>query len=205
MIPKIIHQIWVGPQEMPDKIARYCENTKKIFKDHEYKFWSNDNLPELPEDCKKVFSRYTEKPAFQADILRYFVVNKYGGIYLDSDFECYEKFDHVFEKSFFCVNPNGNSWHVCNGVFACAPNSPILTNILNDISSIKGYFGPLLLSKYILDYMNLPYKTDIKKNAMDNTYIQCEGPEKFFRKNQGYCFHDALRSWLPNRKRKEFS
>jgi mannosyltransferase OCH1-like enzyme len=194
MIPKIIHQIWVGEKERPEHIKKYMEGVKSIFSDHEYIFWNNDNLPELNEDCQKKFLQYKEKPAFQADLLRYVILNKYGGIYLDSDFECYKKFDHIFEKPFFCVNRN---WHVTNAIFACESNNPILTNILKDVLKIKGYLGPLLLSQYILNFMGLPYKTNIFKSAKSHEYIQCETDLKFYRKENSYCFHDALESWLP--------
>lgn len=197
---KIIHQIWIGPETIPPHVQQYCAYTKSLFHDYEYMFWNNDNLPEMPEGCVRQFNRYKKrgKPALQADILRYFVMNKYGGIYLDADFCCVRRFDSIINKDFFCVSPNLREFHVCNGIFACNKSNPILTKLLNELKD-EPYHGPLLFTKYVSEFLGIPYKTHIYKYLQenDNHYVQCGKPQDFFRKDTGYCYHDALKSWLP--------
>jgi mannosyltransferase OCH1-like enzyme len=198
MIPQILHQIWIGPNQMPDHIKRYCDINRKIFYDYEYKFWCNENIPDMPDKCKSQMERYGKinKYAFQADILRYYLLNQYGGIYLDVDFLCSKRFDNLITKSFFCVNPNRKAFHVCNGVFACLPNNPILTKLLNELKD-EPYHGPLLLTMYISEYIGVKYKTNILSHLKDNPndYLECGQPEDFF-SVKGYCFHNALKSWI---------
>lgn len=202
-IPKIIHQIWIGKNPMPDHIHEYCQKTRNLYSDYEYMFWNNDNIPEMPEQCIRQMERYEKrnKPAFQADILRYYVANKFGGIYLDVDFVCNRRFDDMIEKPFFCVSPNLRGFHVCNGVFACSPNNNILTKLIDELKS-EPYHGPLLFTKYISDFLGVNYRTHIynylKENPSD--FVQCGDAKDFFRKD-GYCFHHALRSWIKNRKK----
>lgn len=205
MIPKIIHQIWIGPNKIPDKIQSYCDGVKEKFNDYEYMFWNNDNLPNLPKRCKLQMKRYggKNKPALQADILRYYVLNKHGGIYIDADFICYESFGHIIKKPFFCVSPNTMAYWACNGLFGCEPNNPILNMLLLELGREPTH-GPQLLTRYILQYLGFGDRTNLYAYLESNPhdYIQCEKPNKFFRKGGEYCYHDALRSWQPKRKAK---
>lgn len=205
MIPKIIHQIWIGPNPIPSHLEKHQESIKKEFYDYEHMFWNNENLPELPQNCKDQISRYGKKNqyAFQADVLRYFLLNKYGGIYMDIDFFCSKRFDHLIKKPFFCVNPNANGFHACNGIFGCEKNNPILSKLLKELKN-EIYHGPLLFSSYIHDYLNIPYRTHIFNHLKENPneYIDCFPAQWFFLKRTGYCYHDALRSWLPRNQKK---
>lgn len=203
MIPKIIHQIWIGPNPIPEKVKGYCELAKSKFSDYEYMFWNNDNIPELPTKCQNQIKKYEKKQkyAFVADILRYYILNEYGGVYLDVDFIVYNNFSELIDKPFFCVNPNYNCYHVCNGVFGCEPNNPILSKLLDELKN-EIYHGPLLFSKYISDFIGVPNKTHIKKHLDSNphNYVQCLKAEDFFRRNSKYCYHEALHTWS-NRKK----
>lgn len=202
MIPKIIHQIWIGPNSMPQNVQEYCRNTKSLFDDYNYMFWDNNNIPSMPDVCSAQFERYGKKAkyAFQADILRYYVLNKYGGIYLDVDFMCQKRFDHLITKNFFCVSPNLKGFHVCNGILACEKQNPILTKLLNELKN-EPYHGPILLSKYISEFLNIEFKTHIYNYLQDNPhpYVQCMPPKEFFNRKQGCCYHEALKSWLPKK------
>ena len=197
MIPKIVHQIWIGPNPIPQKVIPYIDTVKQKFDDYEYMFWDNSNLPELPKNCQEIFNskRYKLKPALQADVIRYFVLNQYGGLYLDIDFYVKERFDHLFTKDFFCVRPNKIGWHCCNGVFACEKNNPILTKIITEMKP-EVYHGPLLFSKYILEYMGLSYGSNVFQGAKSNDYVKCEDCDDFFNAKGRYAYHDALKSWL---------
>ena len=205
MIPKIIHQIWIGPNSFPSHVQDYCTNIKNIFHDYEYKFWNNDNLPTMSDKCVRQFDRYGKrgKYAFQADILRYYIMNTFGGIYLDVDFICNKRFDHLIQKPFFCVTPNNNFFHVCNGIFACTSNNPILTRLLKELRD-DIYHGPLYFTKHISNFIGVSYGTHIYNYLENNPsdFIECSNAKHFFTKT-GYCFHDALKSWLPRRNKKQ--
>lgn len=87
MIPKIVHQIWVGKFEMPDREKRFVSDARDINKSFEHVLWTDNNLPELPPKVKELsdYFSHAENYALQADILRVFLVKKYGGIYVDVD------------------------------------------------------------------------------------------------------------------------
>jgi hypothetical protein len=88
MIPKIIHQIWIGPNKRPDKwIDTFRIDYINKNPEYQYILWNEDNIDSL----------FTEFPIYRivydleytyngkSDILRYLILYNYGGIYLDSD------------------------------------------------------------------------------------------------------------------------
>ena len=84
---KIIHQIWVGEYEMPNKEKYFLERCKKINPDFIHILWTNENLPILPEKVQAHCDYFTAKKdyAFVADVLRVYLIHEYGGLYIDLD------------------------------------------------------------------------------------------------------------------------
>lgn len=89
MIPKILHQIWVGGP-MPDHLSAYCRQLRDLHPDWEYRLWSADDLAWIRH--RDLFDRWEElaplnRGQFQANIARLEVLHRHGGIYLDCDME----------------------------------------------------------------------------------------------------------------------
>jgi len=202
-IPKIIHQIWVGPNAIPDNIKECMKTVKNNFPDFDYILWNNDNVPEMPENVKKQFDKYGSMGihAFQADILRLYVLNQYGGIFLDADFLVRQNFFETIEKPFWCVIANATTRrHVFNGIFACESHNPILSKLLLEMSDeplggngLQGH-GPLLLSRYIREFANIPKDYNIYQHLTNNPhpYVQCDSHVNF--ENGKYTKHLFLGS-----------
>lgn len=55
LIEKNIHQIWVGEYDVPPRDKEFCEEIKEKHPNYNYFFWTNDNLPEIPERFKRTF------------------------------------------------------------------------------------------------------------------------------------------------------
>jgi len=107
MIPKIIHQVWIG-DEIPEDYQESIESVKKHFSEWEYKLWLNDENRQFIKDNFKWFldsyDKY-EKDINRADAVRYFQLYKYGGMYVDMDIDVYENFDHLLLNSSCCLFP----------------------------------------------------------------------------------------------------
>lgn len=208
-IPKIVHQIWIGPNKPGEKIKNCMDNTKNIFKDFEYMLWDNDNIPKMPSNVQEQFEKYGKMgiPAFQADILRLYVLNIHGGLFLDADFYVKQNFFHIIQKPFWCVAANAmHLKHVFNGIFACEKNNPILSKIINEMKDETNYsikrgglsaagHGPFFLSKYIREFANIPAKCSIFQylKKYPDKYVQCESNLEFERGK--YTRHLFLGSW----------
>lgn len=205
MIPKIIHQIWIGPKTIPKYCLDHMETWKRIHPDYQYMLWTNENLPELPPKAKAQFDRYgrMEKWAFQCDILRFYILNIYGGVYVDVDYECFKKIDPLLEKQMFFVLRGLNIHWVPNSIFGSEPNNPLLNYILDNLVD-EPYHGPVFLGREIKRYLNLDIGKIVKCDAIQEACVNrsdilCVPGKYFFNRKEPekYAFHQALQSWLP--------
>ena len=76
MIPKIIHQIWVGEYRIPKREKNLIEEVKQKHPEFEHILWTNDNIPTLPPVLKEVYDLFGSRKhyTFQADLLRIFII-----------------------------------------------------------------------------------------------------------------------------------
>ena len=83
IIPKIIHQIWIGPNKIPniwmDTIKNFC---KKY--DYKYMLWDNNAVNNFTL-TNKVYYDIEKTYNGKSDILRYEILYNHGGIYIDAD------------------------------------------------------------------------------------------------------------------------
>jgi len=140
LIPLKIHQIWIGPKTLPDKFKWMIETWKKKHSNWTYKLWTNEDLKDFKLKNQKVFDMATNWGA-KADILRYEILNREGGVYVDIDFECLQPLDILNQNYNFycCIVENTNV--IANGIIGSIANHPILQKCIDDISRIKGFKG----------------------------------------------------------------
>lgn len=136
-IPKVIHQIWLGPRQIPEQ---YIENSKKwkvLHPSWRYKLWRESDLKGWDFESKDLFNKassYQEK----SDILRYEILNKYGGLYVDMDYTPLKNFDDVHEKYTFygSIEPilsKNQNLTIANSLIASEPNNIIFSETLRSI------------------------------------------------------------------------
>ena len=90
-IPRIFHRIWLGPKPLPDYAVEYGAGWLRHHPNWEIRLWTEDNLPEMVN--RKRFDAGAGHYGFQADVLRLEIMRQYGGIYLDTDFECQQNLE----------------------------------------------------------------------------------------------------------------
>ena len=97
-IPKIIHQLWIGPKPPPTKFMQTWKDKHEKL-GFEYIFWNEQ------EFIKRGFtsqlqSRIDSMSEWngKADILRWEILYKYGGVFVDADSICIEPFDTLIQK-----------------------------------------------------------------------------------------------------------
>ena len=89
LIPKIIHQIWLGNNPMP---TEWIDTVKKFAAKfgYEHKMWTETSVSAQlgMEEFPSIHAMYTtsmNELAGKADIIRLVALYKYGGIYIDAD------------------------------------------------------------------------------------------------------------------------
>lgn len=100
-IPRIFHQIWIGEDPFPKEYARYQKSWLRRNPGWELRFWREDDLP---SDLRRteIYERLRQ-PAERSDLLRLELLHRYGGVYLDSDFECRRSIEPLLERVTFFV------------------------------------------------------------------------------------------------------
>ena len=129
MIPKAIHYCWFGGGKKP-KLSKKCiESWKRFCPDYEIKEWNEDNfdftvMPFMTEAYK------AKKYAFVSDVARLLVLEKYGGIYFDTDVELIKDISPLMNDDGFIGFEN--DMYVNSGqVIACVPNNPIISEMIS--------------------------------------------------------------------------
>lgn len=89
---------------LPEKIKNNIEYLKQNNKDWNYMFFDDDDMIQEIKDYDIDINILNKKyGAMIADIFRYIVVQKYGGVYLDIKSTCYRKFSTFINSSLLLV------------------------------------------------------------------------------------------------------
>jgi hypothetical protein len=90
---KIIHQIWVG-SPIPENFRILVNKLKLKNPNYDHILWDkNMFIEEFPES--RIFFELECVPAFLADYMRLRILNKYGGWYIDVDYEAFISLDSL--------------------------------------------------------------------------------------------------------------
>ena len=100
MIPKIIHYCWFGKGMMPKSQRECIKGWKRLMPDYEIIRWYESSF-DLESYPLAKYACEVKKYALASDVCRYNVLSQYGGIYLDTDVEVYQRFDRFLEFDFF--------------------------------------------------------------------------------------------------------
>lgn len=91
---KVIHYCWFGRTKKNRLIKRCIDSWKKFCPEYTIIEWSEGNFN--INCCEYVQEAYRQKKwAFVSDYCRFYVLEKYGGIYLDTDVELVKKLDDL--------------------------------------------------------------------------------------------------------------
>jgi mannosyltransferase OCH1-like enzyme len=137
MIPKVFHQIWINKEspELPEKFRIYRDGWLALHPDWEYKLWNLDNLDFIPRRMDLVSS--APNYAQMADILRYEILLRHGGVYLDTDFECLRNIDEILVgvRNFSCSE---DAQSISIGILGAEQNSIYMERCLNALPKHVG-------------------------------------------------------------------
>ena len=84
LIPRVFHQIWLGDKPLPDRFRKWADAWLSLNPGWSMQWWTDDHLPEI---INRQEYEIADRMAAKSDILRYEICAKFGGVYIDSDFE----------------------------------------------------------------------------------------------------------------------
>ena len=158
-IPKILHQLWIGPLPMPKRLMDTWSNkhpdweiirwTEKEIEKRGIQFKCQHRIDEMPEWNGK------------ADIMRWEILHEFGGVFVDADSHCLEPLDKdIFLKGGAFAgyeNEEVRPGLVATGTMGFPPHHPLCRDAVqwildNDVSPERTnkkawqLVGPLLLT-----------------------------------------------------------
>lgn len=201
MIPKIIHCVWFGKGEMNDRAKHCIETWKNVLPDYKIMKWTEDNFDINYNDFTRQ-SYENKKYAFTSDVARLWALDKYGGIYMDTDVEVYKSLDEFLENPAFTGFEDIN--YPVTATLGAEKGNPVIKMMLAYYNAIdfKLYEDWRDYIKYgetstcmqsnILGLLGI----DRQKNEIQRIKNFVVYPrEYFFTKDEGYTYHSFNGSW----------
>lgn len=138
MIPRVIHQVWVGPP-VPEHLARYMAAWQELHPDWEYVLWRDEELgwlehADLVADAAQLAPRNVGQ--FVSNIARMEILLRFGGVYIDSDMEPRKRIDPLLEgtDAFTAWHPAASGFddhtYLTNALMGAVPDHPAFASLV---------------------------------------------------------------------------
>lgn len=206
-IPKIIHQTW-KTCKLDQKLKLFTNTWKEKNPDFEYRFY-NDN-----KCFKFIHNNYPEyldlyedlKPVERADIFRYLILHKHGGIYADIDTECFKPMGpllELFENSIITGYEYNEPVQYLQWLIMCPKGCPTMLELVEEIKKRNNFkfFVSFVRSNNKLTYWltGPELYTKILQKTRGHVSVLQKGRLGSFDKtlidNNSYIQHHFIGSW----------
>jgi mannosyltransferase OCH1-like enzyme len=164
MIPKVINQIWLGPIDV--ETSKLQQNLKKSLDVSVYKLWTDAEASRITGPYFDGVLTDTElwnastSYAMKSDLLRYLILEKWGGWYIDSDFIMKRDIGQIFCGSSLTVAAE-SMWYT-NSIIGASKKNEFLESLNSEIwhkrkslemisrnQSILEITGPIIFTKIL--------------------------------------------------------
>lgn len=160
MIPRVLHQIWLGPAELPERHQRWRRQFVRQNPGWDCRLWTDANHP-------PVFNRRawdiagglpgTVGHAIRADILRLEILARFGGVYLDTDVRPVRPLDEFCDVPAWAARERREI--ITNCAMGFPPNHPAMWRAVDLIDEsffryrrVVDQAGPTLLRRVFPQY-----------------------------------------------------
>jgi len=133
MIPRVIHQVWVGNKERPDE---WMDTWKKMMPNWDYVLWTEKEI-----DALNMVNSHQYKSLIRdgniagaVDFARVEILERHGGLYVDADSICLQTLeDTKFVKGSFLAGIEYDH-RVGNSIIGSVAHHPIMKHYLARLS-----------------------------------------------------------------------
>lgn len=147
-IPKIIHVIWINGKiqdcSVPKELKKYIDTWKDMHPDWEYKLWTDADVEKIKLHNQDLYDD-AKNFGMKSDILRYEIVYKYGGVYVDTDLECLKPLDRLHYTYDFYIGTeplDSRFLQIGSAILGARPGHPVLKHIIQTMrTSYKKHKG----------------------------------------------------------------
>lgn len=147
-IPKIIHQVWSGKYEpLPDAFAELAQTWKDCHPEWTYMFWDNQRIDEfIHGNYPQYIERYNSFPydIQRWDAIRYLILYKMGGMYVDFDYECFDNIEPLLKgECCFAMEPKEHTFdkykdcYFNNALMFAIPQNEFMYKIIERVFTVS--------------------------------------------------------------------
>jgi hypothetical protein len=156
-IPYHFHLICLSTP-VPQNYNNLITQMRRLHPKCKITLWTQKNIATFPFANKAAFT-YASTPEEKISLLCYEILNKYGGIYVDSNFEFLQPLDKLLRTThFFGALGHAQTLELSSEIIGCAPHHPIIRKCLTctlagsktDPMAIKKRSGSLHLTECFL-------------------------------------------------------
>ena len=164
MIPRRLHAVWIGPQPAP---TAWLRTWREKHPNWAYRLWGNKDLASFPWRCRKQIDAMPEWNG-KADIMRWEILQRFGGVVVDADSVCVVPFDDSFLVHYAFASYEHETLQpglVATGTVGAEPGAPFLEEIVRAIETrplvgrARESVGPKLLTEFAHDLHIYPART----------------------------------------------
>jgi len=91
-VAKIVHRVWLGGSRLPEAAERYGESWRAHHPDWEHKLWREEEV-EAEQLVSAALLARCRSASEQSNLVRYGLMARFGGVYVDTDMECLHPLD----------------------------------------------------------------------------------------------------------------
>lgn len=149
-IPTIIHQIWSDSEmPLPEHFKVLCDTWKKDYPEWEYRLWNDQMMDQfVQEHYPQYWNIYSRFPynVQRWDAVRYLILDKMGGMYIDVDYESLSPINELIENKTCCFAQEPKSHCKAfekfkreidqvfnNAMILCTPGHPFIRKVINTV------------------------------------------------------------------------
>lgn len=134
---------------MSSQMLEWRHTWKKYNPDYEFILWNDEKINKL-ELIRHDMIKYCNNFSETSDLLRFEILYKFGGLYIDTDFECLKPINPLIENKTFVVFREKER-HVCGAFLASSPQNKYIKMLLDNLDARKNIvnsavkWGPVYL------------------------------------------------------------
>lgn len=163
MINKIFHFIWLGESPLKKDYINYMASWTQKNPSWKVRIWTENNIPDL---YNQELYENAETYAERADILRYELLYRYGGVYVDVDYECLDPINSLLDDTDFFVCLDAEDWdshcknYLNQALMGCTKQHFLMKEIVEELplwnemhqdQSVLWRTGPAFISYFLKD------------------------------------------------------
>ena len=137
-VPKTIHFVVPNNESAWHPVWRRCHNSwRQHMPSYRLRFWNDDAMETLVTESYPQFAKlYTDytRQIQRADMARYLILHREGGVYADSDYQCVREFDQHIPAGRVTIaeSPHGGEG-VQNSLMASPPYHPFWAHVMREL------------------------------------------------------------------------